>query len=541
MRAFGVATAFFLSVVAMPAQAGPVEPAIPGTWKLDYPGSAIYWTIRDDGVYRLYGPGAKPPQLGKIEAGQGRWSTQPPFTATGPYQLIGADTWQVTGPLGVGTWKKIWSPAKAPSAGGPCPLLTNDEAAAVLRAPVTIDPNDPRRGNGCIFKSQLNSADQLAVTTHLIHVPDWHRTRMRTDGAPKAEIQGVREGAYASIDGGGYLVGRLLKGNQEALLRVSLTPRATLEDTPTLGDAVRALDKRGFVAAAPATPDQLGALLTTKPQSAAPPAATVVPPPVSKEPPPKPITNYQAPRLPDAKSQQDYLAARSLYDNKRYAEALRAFLPVAERGDSRAQAMIGNIYHLGRGMKVDERQAFIWYEKSAAQGNRQAEHFLADMYWQGWEDHPRDFSKSAAYWKAAALKGMKEAQTAYGYAHEFGEGVPRDRKLAIYWMMLAEKQGDRGAKWLLPWLLRKDTPHFAKGEQLDAYINAKIEAFVAQHTPGGGGAPSSSSGGGGGSAPAGCAYSSYAACNAAKAGDTWAADRIENRTSNPSEKAWYGR
>ncbi len=125
--------------------------------------------------------------------------------------------------------------------------------------------------------------------------------------------------------------------------------------------------------------------------------------------------------------------------------------------------------------------------------------------------------------------------------HEFGEGAPRDRKLAVYWMSLAAKQGDRGAKRLLPWLLRSDTPHFAKGEQLDAYINAKIEGWIAQHTPGGGvGAPSSSSNGGG-SAPAGCAYSSYAARNAAKAGDTWAADRIENRRSGDSERAWYGR
>ena len=37
-----------------------------------------------------------------------------------------------------------------------------------------------------------------------------------------------------------------------------------------------------------------------------------------------------------------------------------------------------------------------------------------------------------------------------------------------------------------------------------------------------------------------CYYSSYAACNAAANGDTWAADRIENGTATGSEQDWYG-
>jgi hypothetical protein len=37
-----------------------------------------------------------------------------------------------------------------------------------------------------------------------------------------------------------------------------------------------------------------------------------------------------------------------------------------------------------------------------------------------------------------------------------------------------------------------------------------------------------------------CYYSTYAACNAAANGDTWAADRIENGTASGSEQDWYG-
>jgi hypothetical protein len=52
------------------------------------------------------------------------------------------------------------------------------------------------------------------------------------------------------------------------------------------------------------------------------------------------------------------------------------------------------------------------------------------------------------------------------------------------------------------------------------------------------GAPASSDGG---SAPAAatCAYSSYGACNAAAAGDDWAAKRIEYGSASRSERDWY--
>lgn len=36
-------------------------------------------------------------------------------------------------------------------------------------------------------------------------------------------------------------------------------------------------------------------------------------------------------------------------------------------------------------------------------------------------------------------------------------------------------------------------------------------------------------------------YTDYAACQAYKAGDGWAADRLQNRRSNPSERDWYNR
>jgi hypothetical protein len=52
---------------------------------------------------------------------------------------------------------------------------------------------------------------------------------------------------------------------------------------------------------------------------------------------------------------------------------------------------------------------------------------------------------------------------------------------------------------------------------------------------------SSSSSSGSSSGGGGCSYANYGACNAEKAGDRWAAERIERGTASGNEKAWYGR
>ena len=47
---------------------------------------------------------------------------------------------------------------------------------------------------------------------------------------------------------------------------------------------------------------------------------------------------------------------------------------------------------------------------------------------------------------------------------------------------------------------------------------------------------------GGGSPSDKCAhYTEYAARQACKAGDGWAADRLERKESSPSERDWYNR
>ncbi len=64
------------------------------------------------------------------------------------------------------------------------------------------------------------------------------------------------------------------------------------------------------------------------------------------------------------------------FKQKNYQETLRLLIPFAEEGNSEAQCILGNIYHLGLGVEVDIKKAIEWYQKSAKQGYPIAENNL---------------------------------------------------------------------------------------------------------------------------------------------------------------------
>ena len=55
----------------------------------------------------------------------------------------------------------------------------------------------------------------------------------------------------------------------------------------------------------------------------------------------------------------------------------------AEKGDDKAQNVLGFMYYYGDGAKQDYHKSFQWYEKSAKQGNANAQVSLGAMYFLG--------------------------------------------------------------------------------------------------------------------------------------------------------------
>ena len=80
----------------------------------------------------------------------------------------------------------------------------------------------------------------------------------------------------------------------------------------------------------------------------------------------------------------------------------------AEQGEAAAQVELGGIYHDGRGVAPDSKEALIWYTKAALQGDAAAQQNLGVMYAQG-QGVARNYLYSYAWSDLAAEQGQAGA------------------------------------------------------------------------------------------------------------------------------------
>jgi TPR repeat protein len=66
-----------------------------------------------------------------------------------------------------------------------------------------------------------------------------------------------------------------------------------------------------------------------------------------------------------------------------YVAAVAILSPLAQRGDAAAQAYLGYLYAMGRGVPQDYTQAAIWYRRAADQGHSGAQYELGLLYDKG--------------------------------------------------------------------------------------------------------------------------------------------------------------
>src|ERR1700751_2850982 len=63
-----------------------------------------------------------------------------------------------------------------------------------------------------------------------------------------------------------------------------------------------------------------------------------------------------------------------------YATAMRLWRPLAERGEAKAQSLVGDAFALGQGVPQDYVAATKWYRMAAKQGDPGAQSALAFTY-----------------------------------------------------------------------------------------------------------------------------------------------------------------
>ncbi len=66
---------------------------------------------------------------------------------------------------------------------------------------------------------------------------------------------------------------------------------------------------------------------------------------------------------------EDGMAA---YNRGDYVPAIRLFRPLAEKGNAKAQSVLGVMYRRGQGVARSPVRAFLWFSRAAARGDAKA-------------------------------------------------------------------------------------------------------------------------------------------------------------------------
>ncbi len=119
-----------------------------------------------------------------------------------------------------------------------------------------------------------------------------------------------------------------------------------------------------------------------------------------------------------------------------YQKALEILKPLAEKGDTRAQHTLGNMYFYGKGVSRDGKEAIKWFRKTADQGNADVQIFLGMRYYLG-EGIPQDYIEAAKWFRIAAEQGFATAQFHLGLMYTNGQGVLQDNVQAHKWFNLS--------------------------------------------------------------------------------------------------------
>jgi localization factor PodJL len=117
----------------------------------------------------------------------------------------------------------------------------------------------------------------------------------------------------------------------------------------------------------------------------------------------------------------------------------------ARAGNPVAENHLGTLYQIGRGVKADMPLAMHWYEAAALQGNRHAMSNLAVLYADG-GGGARNLAEAARWFQRSANLGYVDAQFNLAVLFERGDGVPQSLLDAYKWYSIAAASGDAVAK-----------------------------------------------------------------------------------------------
>ena len=149
--------------------------------------------------------------------------------------------------------------------------------------------------------------------------------------------------------------------------------------------------------------------------------------------------------FPFAVSADDYDRAVQAAKTGHGEEAKSILTKLAEKGDVRAQAQLGELYISNGKNDQDRREGVRWIKAAAEKGNAIAQYNLGTFFLEG-KLVPLDYKIAMDWLLKSAAQNVPEAQLNIASMFAEGEGVPQDFKEAANWLKLSSSNGNNDAQ-----------------------------------------------------------------------------------------------
>ena len=122
---------------------------------------------------------------------------------------------------------------------------------------------------------------------------------------------------------------------------------------------------------------------------------------------------------------------------------MKILKPLAMKGDTFAQVLVGNLYSNGHGVPADNVESARWYRMAALRGDAWAQEGLGHRYRDG-QGVAQNYAEARKWYQLAAKHGQGREDVLFhvGMMYLKGHGVPQDFARAHMWFNLSATSGD---------------------------------------------------------------------------------------------------
>lgn len=132
-----------------------------------------------------------------------------------------------------------------------------------------------------------------------------------------------------------------------------------------------------------------------------------------------------------------YLSPTSLINDSK--QAFVWMESAAEQGEVEAQYLLADMYLSGKGVEVSPMNALTWYGKAAEQNSAYAQYSLGVMFYNG-QGIEQNLLEAKKYLEYAAWQGHNEARFLLSRMYEQGFGVEKSLPKAYAWLQMIPRE-----------------------------------------------------------------------------------------------------